>query len=524
MRGTIVHMQANPARRESRWPFFVLAAGTLVLAFALRYASLFEPRWYGDEGIFAGVATNIREGRTLYAQAWDNKPPLIFYTYAAVQSTFGSSVFALHLWATISVLATQATVIAIAALVLGRRQALAAGVVFAVAMGTPVLEGNLALTETFMILPTSLGVLAFVLAERRPEERRLAGYLTSGAMFGVAAGFKQVAVFDLAAVMVMVLAMHERPGRALLALATGFAAPQLAWSAIFVVNGAFPEYWYAIAGSLRVYSEWAPVENPLLRLAGYLPALMAIAWLVRRRQLGQEITLRELPVVWLGFAFSGATSSTFPFPHYLQQAIPACALVVASNPLRIEREGLSRALLAVAAALIVAIVVGRFGPEFGVRKQVNPVRYYTTFVEHQWGTMSDQDYDYRFDGKVLAVNDIVAYTLRDGAGDSMFAWGELPWLYAAGGYRNPSRYYSSFLGELIPGARPDIMRELEARPPVYIVVSDAAYAPFPELDGFIGQRYALLRAQGDWRLYRLDGVEGRLAPQSAAGRNPQPLP
>ena len=172
MRGTIIHMQATPARRESRWLFLALAAATLTIAFALRYPSLFEPRWYGDEGIFAGVATNIREGRTLYAQAWDNKPPLIFYTYAAVQSAFGSSIFALHLWATISVLATQATVIAIAAQLFGRRRALAAGALLALALGTPVIEGNLALTETFMILPTSLGVLAFVLTERRPADRR----------------------------------------------------------------------------------------------------------------------------------------------------------------------------------------------------------------------------------------------------------------------------------------------------------------------------------------------------------------
>jgi hypothetical protein len=511
----IINMQATHTGREGRWAFLALAAGTLALAFALRYPSLFEPRWYGDEGIFAGVATNIREGRTLYAQAWDNKPPLIFYTYAAVQATLGSSVFALHLWATISVLATQATVIAIAVLLFGRRAALVAGVLFALTMGTPVIEGNLALTETFMILPASLGVMAFVLAERRPEERRIIGYLATGALFGIAAGFKQVAVFDLAAVMVMVLATHNRPRRALLPLAAGFVAPQLIWSALFVADGAFTAYWYAIAGSLGVYAEWAPAEGPLLRLAGYLPALMAIAWLMRRWQHGEEITLRALPIVWLGFAFSGATSSAFPFPHYLQQAAPACALAAVSNPVRLERSGLSRTLLGVAGVLIVAIIVGRFGHELSVRKQVNPVRYYTTFVRHQWGTMSDQDYDYHFDGKVLAVNDIVRYTRKDGAGRSMFAWSELPWLYAAGGYTNPSRYYSSFLGELILGARPDIMRDLAARPPVYIVVSDAAYAPFPELDSFVDERYSLLHAQGDWRLYRLDGAPGRLSPGTA---------
>ncbi len=229
--------------------------------------------------------------------------------------------------------------------------------------------------------------------------------------------------------------------------------------------------------------------------------------------------MRALPVVWLGFTFSGATSSTFPFPHYLQQAVPACALVIASNPWQWETNALSRALLAVAGVLILAIVAGRFGPEFRDREQLDPVRYYRTFVEHRWGSMSDSTYDYHFDGKVAAVNDIVAYARQDGAGHSMFAWGELPWVYAAGGYANPSRYYSSFLGELIPNAKPSILRDLEAEPPVYIVVSEAAYAPFPELDSFIDARYALLRAQGDWRLYRLGTAAGRLEPDAAAVRS-----
>jgi hypothetical protein len=117
------------------------------------------------------------------------------------------------------------------------------------------------------------------------------------------------------------------------------------------------------------------------------------------------------------------------------------------------------------------------------------------------------------------LNGIVAYTRQDGAGTSLFMWGEVPWVYAAGGYSNPSRYYSSFLGELIPGARPSIMRDLQARPPVYIVVSDEAYSPFPELDAFIGERYALLRAQGDWRLYRLGSATGRLAAEAPVVRS-----
>ena len=128
--------------------------------------------------------------------------------------------------------------------------------------------------------------------------------------------------------------------------------------------------------------------------------------------------------------------------------------------------------------------------------------------------MSDAEYDYKFDGKVTAVNDIVGYMKDDGAGTSLYAWSELPWLYAAGGFTNPARYYTSFLGELVPGAKPDILTDLRARPPVYVVVSDGAYAPFGELDDFISLRYVLIRAQGDWRLYRLETARGRLAPDN----------
>ncbi len=510
----MIAMRASSTHRGPGWLTVALASGSILLALALRYASLYEPRWYGDEGIFAAVATNMREGRSLYAQAWDNKPPLIFVTYAAIQSLFGTSVFALHLTATISVVATQATVMAIGAMLYGPRRGVAAGAVFALAMCTPVIEGNLALTETFMILPASLAILVFLLTERRPAEHRVFGYLLCGLLLGIAAGYKQVAVFDAAAVAVMVLLTHTRPLRALIPIAAGFLAPQVAWSAVFVASGAFPQYWYAVAGSLRLYAEMGPSEGAFTRFAGYLPALMAVAWLVRRRQLGEEVTERAFPVIWLGFAFAGAMSSSFPFPHYLQQAVPACALAVAANPLRHERDTLAKVALGVGAVLVVAVAFGQFAPEFRQRRQLNPVAYYRTFVSHRWGTMSDAEYDYKFDGKVTAVNDIVGYMKDDGAGTSLYAWSELPWLYAAGGFTNPARYYTSFLGELVPGAKPDILTDLRARPPVYVVVSDGAYAPFGELDDFISLRYVLIRAQGDWRLYRLETARGRLAPDN----------
>ncbi len=506
---------SHRSRTAELAPFVALAALTVLLGFALRYPSLYEPRWYGDEGIFAAIAQNMREGRTLYAQAWDNKPPLIYFTYAGIQSVFGTSVFALHLVTTVVVLSTQVCVMAVAVRLSGWRRALVAGLVFAALMDTPIIEGDLAMTETFMILPASLAVLAFVVAEEREEGGRRSLYLAAGLLLGVAAGYKQVAVFDLAAIAAMIAFTHERPLRALAPLAGGFAAVQIALAAFFLADGAFGGYWYAVAGSLGLYTDMAPAAGPFVRFSGFLPSLMVLAWLTRRRQLGEPVTLSTFPALWLAFDVAGATSSTFPFPHYLQQAVPALALTIATNPLGVEKEHLSRALLGVTAVLVAALVTGQFAVAFRDRRQVNPVRYYRTFVEHQFGTMSDLDYDYSFDGKAVAVNDIVSYIDRDGAGTSVYTWSELPWIYPAGGYSNPARYYTSFLGEFIPGARARILDDLGRDPPDYVVLSTSAYSPFQGLQRFLAERYTLLHVQGDWSIYRLATARGALQPDAA---------
>jgi hypothetical protein len=368
-----------------------------------------------------------------------------------------------------------------------------------------------------MILPSALAVLAFVAGERSGGEgwRSVA---IAGALFGIAAGYKQVAIFDALAVALIIWLTQEDPRRQLVALAGGFLAVQAVIGAVFLATGAFPEYWYAVVGSLGLYSELSS-EGPFVRFAGYLPALLVVAYLVRRGRLGGDVTVAHLPMLWLGFALAGATSSTFEFPHYLQQAAPAAALVLVSRPFPQEEDDLGTILLAVTGLLVVAVVFGQFGEPFRERRQLDPVEYYRTFVSHRWGTMSDLDYEYYFDGKVVAVNDITGVIEADSGGDTAYAWSELPWIYAEGELTNPTRYYTSFLGELVPGAKREILNDLEEAPPAYIVVSDDSYAPFGELDRFIEQRYGLLRAQNDWRVYRHATVEGTLplvAPGEAA--------
>ncbi|HAP37289.1 TPA: hypothetical protein DCQ19_00195, partial [Candidatus Shapirobacteria bacterium] len=55
----------------------------------LRVPSLYEPNWYGDEGIYLVLGQAIRKGLLLYRDIHDNKPPLLYYAAALSQNVFG---------------------------------------------------------------------------------------------------------------------------------------------------------------------------------------------------------------------------------------------------------------------------------------------------------------------------------------------------------------------------------------------------------------------------------------------------
>ncbi len=437
-----------------------------------------------------------------------------------MQSLFGTGVMPLHATATLAVLLAQGAVIAIALLLFDGWRAAIAGAIFAFLLGTPLIEGDLAMTETFMVLPVTLAVLLFVWSEQRSAHRP-APFVAMGFLLGIGAGYKQVAAFDGLAIVTMLWLLHLRADRvyalrSTAAMAAGFAIPQAALALLFIATGAFGDYWYAVAGSLGLYARLGPQVSFFARLSAYIPAVIVITVLAERQQRGERVDMRSFPALWLSFALIGVASSAFGFPHYLQQGVAPLALTAVSLPQALPRDATHRAALGVAGVLVFAVVFGQFAGTYRNRDQLHPVRYYQAFMSHEWGSMSDVNYKYRFDGSAVTIEDVSSVLRRDGAGDTLFTWSEqLPWVYAETGMRNPTPYYTSFLGDRIPGAREQIMRDLEADPPVYIVVSEHAYAPFDELQPFLASRYGLLHSQGDWRVYRLSTARGALPLEDA---------
>ena len=70
----------------------------VILTVFLRIPSLFEGWWYGDENIYGAVGQGIVNGKMLYVDVWDNKPPLIYLIYGLNSLFFGTSLWSLRIF------------------------------------------------------------------------------------------------------------------------------------------------------------------------------------------------------------------------------------------------------------------------------------------------------------------------------------------------------------------------------------------------------------------------------------------
>ncbi|MCB0753934.1 MAG: hypothetical protein KDC52_20855, partial [Ignavibacteriae bacterium] len=60
---------------DKQTPIFLLS----ILVLVLRIPNLFEPYWYGDEGIYLTIGQSLNKGAKLYSEIIDHKTPIIYY-------------------------------------------------------------------------------------------------------------------------------------------------------------------------------------------------------------------------------------------------------------------------------------------------------------------------------------------------------------------------------------------------------------------------------------------------------------
>lgn len=469
---------------------FILAA-ILFLTFFLRFPSLFEPFWYGDEGIFAAVGRNLNQGGVLYQTAWDNKPPMIYLTYQAIFKLFGVSMFWLHLAAAVVVLATAAVIYEIAQEVMGEKRALVATLVFGILTSLRLIEGDLALTEIFMILPISLAMMIAI--KRKFDYKSL---FVAGALFAIASLYKQVGALEAAA---LGLFLFFESGNFVeflkkgIVLFLGFLVPYLATVAYFYPKHLVGDYIFAAYTYYRIYLNESPRYAVFINIAKYLPVFAALLYGLYKKIRFKKVELWHLFLLWMAFSFLGSYFSGRTYGHYLVQATPATALLVASFSITRIKIDKAKIIFALTFFLPLLFLTRLIFSDFLTGGPINQIRYWNNFVSYASGREDVGSYNDYFDRNVntiMALSDFLSARKANDA--SVYIWGDMSWLYAIANIHNPSRYVTSFHVFGVPNGKGEVAAALNNNPPTYIIKPQSSIGYFEGLEKLISNEYTFV--------------------------------
>lgn len=141
----------------------------ILIFIVLRIPSLFEGYWYGDEGIYASVAQGMHQGKLIFNDIWDHKPPLIEWIYF-LESFRGwemglflvkltSIVFGVFSLVYLGKISTE----------LSKKKSFTFWVLIFASffLGSPIIESNIAGGEVFFIL-FNIALFYYLLKEKKP--------------------------------------------------------------------------------------------------------------------------------------------------------------------------------------------------------------------------------------------------------------------------------------------------------------------------------------------------------------------
>lgn len=328
------------------------ASAVALLTILVRLPTLWEPRWYSDEGTFTTVAWVHSLGVPLYSGVFDINPPGIYWLYGALlRAGADQHHFVVQAALLIAVLVSVLCVFSIAANWYGSNVALAAALLAAVALSLPTLDGDL-LNIEIAALPFFLA--AFVMSLKTGTLSAVLAGIFAGCALIIRPSF----VLDSLAILVVLSAGFTTARRTILALLGGVLVVGAALIALASGHSLGPYVSQAMPLQ-RAYVIWAnggSLSPLILRLT--LAVAVAALWYWR----AHATSWRPL-AVWLPASIAASSITPRELSHYAVEVIPPLAIAIAAliafglGRVDGHRPWLRRAATTLGAALGLALLV-----------------------------------------------------------------------------------------------------------------------------------------------------------------------
>ncbi len=473
---------------------------TFLLFFFLRFPSLVEPYWYGDEGIYEVIGIALRHGRMLYSGIWDNKPPLLYLTYAL----FNSDQFMVRLASLLVGLGATCCFFFLARKLFQQKKIVyTATIIFCLLFATPIAEGNIANAENFMLLPIiAAGLLIYNLStnlvSQKKQNPNSASFLLStnsqplflsGLLLSIAFLYKIVALFDFTAFAVFLICIYTPEKIKLKSLCTvqtlqeilppiipyvlGFVLPIAVTILYFVMKGSGNDFFHAIFASNIGYVGYANVfiipQGLLLLKLVLLTSIVLFLFTQRRHVPSSALFI----LVWFSFELFDSFFSQRNYTHYFLMLLPSLSLLV-GLPILLSsyryKQYVYSGVIVLAALSILYFLYGRY----------NLLPYYENFFGYISNQESVTAYQSFFDSKTPRDYMIADYLkLHTKPYEPIFIWGNSAQIYVLSNTLPPGRYTVAYQAISNKQTLEDTIQTLNNVKPRYIIIlGDSPNLPY----------------------------------------------
>ena len=475
----------------------------------LRVPSFLEPHWYTDEAGYASTAATLLRGKSLYAQIWNNKPPLHLWSVAADIAAFGTSEAALHVITFLSGLAALGGVLYAGRAILSPRRTVVALLLLAVLLGGPFFDAELAIPESLLIAPATWAgaiVLRRVAAPAAASGVRwviLAGVLAAAAM-----AYQQTAVADSAAFGLILALSPVVRWRQLAAYAGTVVAVTSAWVLAAVVTAGAGTVGFALAGFYVAYSQamLPTTTSGLIGHAAFLAAclllIVAGAFAMRRSH-----AVRWAPWVWAGATLLVPAAAQQPYAHFLAPSLVPATLAVVS----LRAPVLTRwREVAGSAALVAGVVIASLGARVagvdwvpalaGEGTDSSPrdiAAYYGGAVSVLTGRSDLAAWQDDFDARVASDRSVATWVTSHGLrGHSAVVWSSDAWPYLMADLPVLMPTAPIYNDEVLLGNQGQVADRVRLLAPELIITSDDSLQGFPEVQPLLTASYRTVDREG----------------------------
>jgi len=462
--------------------------------------------------MYSVVANEIVDGGRPYADAVERKPPLLFWTYAAVFKVAGKFNWkALHIVALLWTLCAMAGLYVIGRELFDRNTGLIAALFYGVfqpwwTWKTLAFDG-----EMLMNLPL---ILAWAIAFGRGSSRLRPELFVAGVLLGVAFLLKQPAAIAAVPLGIYLLLPSYRASRSLTRINSIIQATTLTAGFFAVLGLVTIVLWKQ--GILRDAFYWTITDHDVPHVFWEKGILLTLAFIGACLLLivGAMMACRDKSEIWAGkmaertaflwllaaSAIGAAAGARF-YPHYYVQLIPPLALLAAPYYARLWSRTIPPAY-------------------WLLRPRVTYVWLALTivaFLVAHWVGLVRR--------RVPSEAGRYLFTHSDPA-DRIFVWGQSPEIYLDAHRRPACRYITTFpltgyvfggpipgfdtRGRILPGAWTILEQDFARHPPIYIVDVQpdpkSAHYPvkdFPILAKLLAERYEPVVHTAEGVIYRM---------------------